>query len=353
MKDYTALFFNCFFKVNTPMPILTITPNPAIDQTVNLSSLDVGRVNVATQVRWNAGGKGVNVASCLADWGIDVGAAGFLGEDNAQIFEDLFAQKHIEDICQRVLGATRTNIKLVAADSQETTDVNVPGPQIVEEDFEGFLQQLRRWVEQQQNQGVQTLSRAWILMAGSLPRGLQPQGYGRMLEVLAQYAVRPAIALDASGVALDEALKAAQTFNIRLGLIKPNRHELEALLNQPLPSLNDLCAAARVLHGRCVDVVVVSLGDKGAVLSAWSQGLQRVWRAAPLPVQCISTVGAGDAQVAGLLAAFSEGKNMEDALRYGVGFATAKLGQLGPHLPEKSVVQDLIQQVQLEFVGAF
>ena len=113
-----------------PLPILTITPHPAIDETVSLPSLRPGAVNVATQARRNAGGKGINVASCLADWGAPVVALGLLGQDNAAAFEALFARKGIADACQRVPGSTRTNIKIVAADTGDTTDINLPGPAV-------------------------------------------------------------------------------------------------------------------------------------------------------------------------------------------------------------------------------
>ncbi|WP_244914045.1 PfkB family carbohydrate kinase, partial [Methylobacterium frigidaeris] len=77
--------------------VLTLTLNPAIDRTVTLERLEPGTVHRAQAVRDDAGGKGINVASCLADWGIPVAAAGVLGADNATAFEALFSAKGIED----------------------------------------------------------------------------------------------------------------------------------------------------------------------------------------------------------------------------------------------------------------
>ena len=127
-----------------PLPILTITPHPAIDETVSLPSLRPGAVNVATQARRNAGGKGINVASCLADWGAPVVALGLLGQDNAAAFEALFARKGIADACQRVPGSTRTNIKIVAADTGDTTDINLPGPAVPAAAWQALLQDVRQ-----------------------------------------------------------------------------------------------------------------------------------------------------------------------------------------------------------------
>ena len=93
--------------------ILTLTLNPAIDQTIVLDALVPGSVQRASAVRSHAGGKGVNVASCLADWGLNVAATGILGADNAAPFDQLFARKGIADRFLRIPGETRTNLKLL------------------------------------------------------------------------------------------------------------------------------------------------------------------------------------------------------------------------------------------------
>ena len=312
------------------LPILTITPNPAIDQTVSLPALQPGAVNVATQVRHNAGGKGINVASCLADWGMPAVAAGLLGQDNAAAFEALFARKGIADACQRLPGSTRTNIKLLAADTGDTTDVNLPGPAVPAAAWQALLGDVRQRVQPGQ----------WALAAGSLPPDVQAQGYAPLLRLLHERGAH--VALDASGAALAQALQSG----VPLAFIKPNRAELEGLLGQPLHTPADLQRAAQGLHARGVQAVVVSLGAQGAFLSC----AQGAWLAAPLPLDSrapVSTVGAGDALVAGLLAARHVGLAWPDALRQGVAFATAKLGQQGPHLPAPDAVRRLMAQAAL------
>lgn len=317
-----------------PLPILTITPHPAIDETVSLPSLRPGAVNVATQARRNAGGKGINVASCLADWGAPVVALGLLGQDNAAAFEALFARKGIADACQRVPGSTRTNIKIVAADTGDTTDINLPGPAVPAAAWQALLQDVRQRAQPGQ----------WALAAGSLPPGLQAEGYAPLLKLLHERGAR--IALDASGAALKQALACG----VPLALIKPNRHELETLLGRPLPTCADWREAACGLHAQGVETVVVSLGAQGAFMSS----PEGAWLAAPLPVQLrpgseqvLSTVGAGDAQVAGLLAARHAGLGWQEALRYGVAFATAKLGLAGADSMERQTISALENKVEI------
>ena len=76
-------------------PFVTLSLNPAIDQTVVLEALRPGAVNLARDSLRHAGGKGINVAACLADWGVSVTATGLLGEANDAPFRALFAARGI------------------------------------------------------------------------------------------------------------------------------------------------------------------------------------------------------------------------------------------------------------------
>ncbi len=84
--------------------ILTLTLNPALDLTVELSRLEAGQVNRSDEMHTHAAGKGVNVAQVLADLGHQLTVSGFLGEDNLQAFETLFAKRGFVDAFIRVPG---------------------------------------------------------------------------------------------------------------------------------------------------------------------------------------------------------------------------------------------------------
>ena len=109
--------------------ILTLTLNPALDLTVQLRRLEAGQVNRSDVMHTHAAGKGVNVAQVLADLGHQLTVSGFLGEDNLQAFETLFAKRGFVDAFIRVPGETRSNIKLAESDGR-ITDINGPGPQV-------------------------------------------------------------------------------------------------------------------------------------------------------------------------------------------------------------------------------
>ncbi|MBP2305398.1 1-phosphofructokinase [Azospirillum melinis] len=308
--------------------VVTVTLNPAIDQTITVEALKPGSVHRAKAVRHNAGGKGVNVASCLADWGTPVAAAGLLGTGNAAPFEALFQAKGIADAFLRLPGETRVNIKIADLAANDTTDINLPG---LSADA-AAVDRVRETVLGLVEPGTP------VLLAGSLPEGLPADAYAALTADLAAAGAR--VVLDSSGAPLAAALASTGALP---HCIKPNRHELEDWAGRPLPTNADLLDAARDLHRRGVSVVVVSLGADGALFVDGARALQGRLP----PVQALSTVGAGDAMVAGLIAAFQQDCGLEDVARLSVAFAAAKLGCFGPNLPDPATVRSLVAQVAL------
>ncbi|MBP2299382.1 1-phosphofructokinase [Azospirillum picis] len=314
-------------------PVVTVTLNPAIDQTITVEALKPGTVHRAGAVRHNAGGKGVNVASCLADWGTPVVAAGLLGIDNAVPFEALFAAKGISDAFLRLPGETRVNIKIADLAAADTTDINLPGLSADPAALRRVAETLRGLVEDGMT----------VLLAGSLPDGLPVDAYATLTADLTAVGAR--VVLDSSGPPLAAALASGVVLP---HCIKPNRHELEGWAGRPLPTDADLLAAARDLHRRGVGLVVVSLGVDGALFVTGDSALHGRLP----PVNALSTVGAGDAMVAGLIAGFQAGGldregGLETVARLSVAFAAAKLGCFGPNLPDAAAVRSLAEQVVL------
>ncbi|MBK1837290.1 1-phosphofructokinase [Azospirillum sp. YIM B02556] len=317
-------------------PVITVTLNPAIDQTITVEALKPGSVHRAKAVRHNAGGKGVNVASCLADWGTPVVATGLLGAGNAAPFEALFQAKGIADAFLRLPGETRVNIKIADLAANDTTDINLPG---LNADA-GALSRVQETVRRLMEPGT------LVLLAGSLPEGLPAEAYATLTADFTHAGAR--VVLDGSGAPLAAALASTGALP---HCIKPNRHELEDWAGRPLPTDADLLEAARGLHRRGVSVVVVSLGAEGALfVGSDSQGARALHGRLP-PVNALSTVGAGDAMVAGLIAAFQQDGGLEDVARLSVAFAAAKLGCFGPNLPDSATVRSLAAQVGLTALG--
>jgi 1-phosphofructokinase len=306
------------------MRVLTVTPNPALDQTVTLDRLVPGAVHRARDVRQDAGGKGVNVASCLADWGVPVTAAGLLGADNAAPFEALFAAKGIADGFLRVPGATRINLKLV--DAMGTTDVNMGGMSVDAGHAAALVE------------AVAAQAADLAVLSGSLPPGCPGDLYAALVARLRAAGVR--VLLDTSGAPLAAALAGA----VLPQVVKPNRDELAEWHGAPLPDRAAVVRVARDLHGRGVELVVVSLGGDGALFLSGEGAFAAKGRAGTIA----STVGAGDAMVAGIAAALAEGAGLERIARLATAFAVAKLGLAGPHLPGRTAVEAIAADVEIE-----
>lgn len=303
--------------------IVTVTLNPAIDLTVGLDQLTPGEVHRAKTAACNAGGKGVNVAACLADWGADVAASGVLGADNAHVFELLFRDKHVADGFLRLPGETRTNVKLTEPGGR-TTDINLPGLPI-EPDLLPLL-----------NARIQDLSPALILLSGSLPDGLPSSTWADMAAHWNRRGVR--VLLDISGEPLAEALaREMPPF-----AVKPNRDELAAVTGA-IPDKAALLERARALNRKGIELVAVSLGGDGALFVSSKGALH----ASPLKVDVVSSVGAGDAMVAGLCAGLDEEAGLERLARLSTAFAAGKLRSIGPHLPPKPDIEAMAAAVSI------
>lgn len=308
------------------MKIATVTLNPALDQTIRVANFRPGTVNRGQEMRLDAGGKGVNVASFLADYGCPVAATGFLGEENSELFERLFARQGIEDHFIRIPGQTRIGIKIVDEANQRTTDINLPG----QAPPEGALLQLSRTIER--------LAAAcdWFVLAGALPPGVPTSVYATLISQLK--ALGKQVVLDTSGEALRAGVRAGPT------IIKPNVDELRHLVGHPLDDEAAIERTAIELLGTGVRMVVVSMGERGALFV--DQATTLYAPAAKVAVK--TTVGAGDALVAGLLAGLAQQDELAAAAQLAIAFSRGAITRVGSHLPPKEQLRDHARHVAVE-----
>jgi 1-phosphofructokinase len=308
--------------------IATITLNPAIDQTVGISNFHADRVNRVSWKQDDAGGKGVNVAAFLTDVGHKVSVTGFLGRENTKLFESLFAQKGIADHCVRIPGETRINIKIVDDAQGQVTDINYPG----QEPSEGDVRLLHDVI----NALAQECD--WFVFSGSVPGGVSSNIYDELIGPLK--AQGKTVVLDTSGDALRFGLPA------KPDLIKPNQAELEEVIGKPLRTQRDIVAAARKLIESGILYVVVSMGADGALFIDADAAVH----AMPPPVEVKSTVGAGDAMVAGTVAGLVSGQSLKDCAAMATAFAMGALSQIGPRLPPLAKLQEMCDRVTIRSI---
>lgn len=304
--------------------IAAVSLNSAVDQTVIVPGFALDAVNRVESARVDAGGKGVNVGSFLAHFGHAVAVAGLLGHDNEALFAHHFAEAGVTDACLRVAGATRTNIKIIDPDSNRITDLNFPGITASEADLSAVQQSLEALL-------VDGLD--WVALSGSLPKGLPATAYTELATWAKTRDIR--VALDTSGAPLAAALAT------RPDIVKPNIAELRELLHQPLETRDEVVRAARQLVADGIGLVAVSMGEDGAILVT----ADRAVLAIPPHATVASTVGAGDAMVAGLIHAASLGLPLNEAARLATAFSLGALGEIGPRLPAREKIEALAHAV--------
>jgi 1-phosphofructokinase len=304
--------------------ILTLTLNPALDLTVQMSRMEPGQVNRSDAMHTHVAGKGVNVAQVLSDLGHQLTVSGFLGEDNLQAFETLFAKRGFVDAFIRVPGETRSNLKLAEADGR-ITDINGPGPLVSAAAQQALLDRLDQIAP----------GHDAVVVAGSLPQGISPAWLQALIERLKNLGLN--VALDTSGEALRAALKASPW------LIKPNTEELADVLGCEVISVAAQAEVASRLHAQGIEHVVISHGADG--VNWFSVG--SAMHATPPKVSVVSTVGAGDSLLAGMLHGLLSADTPEQTLRTATAIAAMAVTQIGFGIGDAAQLTRLEQGVRV------
>ena len=282
--------------------IVTVTPNPSIDRTIRLERLIPGGLNRAHSAMSEAAGKGVNVSYALATEGVETVAVLPLGAQSAVQYLGLLADA-VPVSAVPIAGAMRVNVSIIESDGR-VTKVNEPGPPLGSADADAIVS------------AAASASRAgWIVGCGSLPPGAPRDLYGRLARLSTS---DRRVAVDSSG----DALAAAATAGI--ALVKPNREELQELVRRPVVTLGDVVDAARGLIAHGCGAALVSLGADGAVYVDAASAAHAEARVA----DAANPVGAGDALLAGFLAA---GARVE-ALPVAVAWAVAAVRSPGTRM---------------------
>lgn len=291
--------------------ILTLTPNPSLDLTYELDALSRGAVQRAEAFSVEAGGKGINVARNLANNGVAARAVAPVGGSSGEQFLALLAGLGVKLVRVPVAGTLRVNTAL-AERTGALTKINARGPRISAAEIELLLEETANAAR----------GATWFAVCGSLPPGAPVDLHARAVAAAREAGCRAAV--DSSGAPLAAALEAGPD------IVKPNAEELAELVDRPLATFGDVLDAAEKARARGAGSVLVSLGADGAMLVDENGALH----AETPPFVPRSTVGAGDALLAGFLAAGGEGgEALVEAVAWGA--AAARLpGSAGPKLAD-------------------
>lgn len=298
--------------------IITLTANPSLDRTIELGApLAHGAVQRAIAAVQDPGGKGVNISRALQVSGVPTLVI-VPGEATDPVLTALSAAE-VEFANLPTGEPIRSNITVVDPDGT-TTKLNAPGTH--------FDVQLRERLDAlviERSHGAE-----WVVLAGSLPPGLEPTYYSELVAALRASGYAGNIAIDTS----EAPLIATVAGKHKPTLIKPNSEELAQLTGsdnwEELEASPELTArTAQKLLGGGIEYVLATLGGAGAVLVT-EQG---IWHAVHEPVQVRSTVGAGDSSLSGFLIAHTRGADASGCLVQAVAHGSAAAALPGTRMP--------------------
>jgi 1-phosphofructokinase/tagatose 6-phosphate kinase len=306
--------------------ILTVTLNAAIDRTVAVPNFRLGRRHRAVESRTVAGGKGVNVARALSLLGRPVIAAGFVGgPTGTRVLEQLREESVLTDFT-RIASETRINLAVIDPTSGDQTEINERGPAVSPEEVKKLFERISYLAG-----GAKI-----CVLAGSLPPGAGDDIYAKLIADLGQRGVP--VVLDADGEAMLAGVRAGAA------MVTPNEREAEELVGQEFADGSDLATGLGELTRLGAEEAAITRPE-GCVATVGEGAERRLLEVHTESLEPVSTVGSGDAFVAGYVAARYEDRSPEDCLAYGVACGAESTQHFGAGTVDRNQVERLLGEV--------
>lgn len=305
--------------------VLTITPNPSLDLLFEADRLVWDDANRVAAPRRRSGGQGLNVARVVRALGGEAAAVALLGGVTGDELQSILAAEGVPLRRVTIPGETRWFVSAREVATGRSLLLNPRGPACGEAEAAALLEAVAA--------AVTEMRPAWLACCGSLPPGLPPDSYARMVRIARSAGAR--VVADTDGEALRLAAAAG------CDLLVPNRHEAERLTGRSIAGVEGAVTAARAILDSGAAKVAVTLGEEGAV-AADATG---AWHAAAPASHAGSAVAAGDAFLAAWLLADLDGHGTPDLLRRGVAAGTAALASRGSAIVERADFEAMMEVV--------
>ena len=308
--------------------IVTVTLNAAIDRTLLVPMFQLGQRHRASAALSSAGGKGINIARALKRLGVPVVCTGLAGGRAVmQIIERLTSEGLLNDFV-RIRGESRTSTAVTDPTSNVSTEINEWGPEVEEHELATLREKL----------AYLTRGAEFVVFAGSLPRNVDDGFYAEAIREANRRGV-PAV-LDSEGEPLRRGVEAEPY------LVSPNEHEAEQLVGHEFVDEHDLAGGLDDVADLGARNVILTL-ERGCY-ALLREDRTEVRLEATVPRQePVSTVGSGDAVLAGFIAARVAGKTFAEAVRSGVATGAASVLEAGAGRFDLKEVNRLIPLVQV------
>ncbi len=303
-------------------PIVTLTINPALDK-----SSVVDRIVPENKLRcetpaFEAGGGGINVAKAVHRLGGSPIAIFPIGGPTGQRLHKLVKNEGVNTQVIETKQWTRENLHILEKSTGFQYRFGMPGTEMMPTEVRSIIETMEDLDPKP----------SYIIASGSLPPGVPNDFYAQVAKISAKHGAK--FIVDASG----DSLKSASDTGVFL--LKPNITELSQLVGVEKLELEEVDDAARalIIRGQC-EVVVVSMGAMGVVLVT-----EDIVEHIPAPpIQPLSTVGAGDSMVAGIVWTLKQGKSLREAVRMGVACGSAATMNSGSELFKMGDVGKLLE----------
>jgi 6-phosphofructokinase 2 len=309
------------------MQVVTLTINPALDKSTSVDVIEPDHKLRCDAPVFEPGGGGINVSRAIKRMGGESLALYLAGGATGNNLSQLLDQEGLRHTPIPSIKWTRENFAVTERSTDRQFRFGMPGSIIPEEEWKYTLMKLEKTRPAPE----------FIVASGSLPQGVPDDFYARVATIAKNMSAK--LILDTSGQALKKAA------GIGVYLLKPNAAELADMAGKADMSLEERETFARqLIHEGMCEVMVVSLGSKGAMLVTRDE----VFRAEPPKIKPKSTVGAGDSMVAGIVFTLAQGWPLGDVLKYGVAAGTATAMSPGSELCHKADVEQIYSWLKEE-----
>lgn len=306
--------------------ITTVTLNVAIDKLYKVDHYKPYEVMRVKECTYTAGGKGLNVTKVANLLKEEVIATGFVGGYAGEWVLKALDEMSINHDFVKVAQETRTCINIKELSTGKHTEFLEPGFALDEKEEKLFLEKFKELIKQSQ---VVTIS-------GSIPSGISKTIYSQLVTI-AKEADKKVI-VDTSGELLAQVIVSKPT------MIKPNKEELQAILEEDLESIDDIARVAKSLQEGGIEIVAISLGKDG-VLVACGEG---IYQGIPPCIDAVNTVGCGDSMIAGFATGLSRGYAIQDSIKMAVAVSAANALTNDTGYFEEADYSKLLNQVSIK-----
>jgi 1-phosphofructokinase len=299
--------------------IRTVTLNPALDRTLLCENLIQGEVNSAEVKGFFPAGKGINVSRCLAALEVPSAAYGFIGKSEFEWYSSFLEHEGISAELTPVQGITRINTTIISSKSEPETHIKEKGFSVTRNDIDRLLDTVSSAAGEHDT----------VIISGSLPPGFKDADLIELIQACRSNNTQ--VYCDLSGSLLRSIVPA------RPSLIKPNTSELEELTGS-----TDMQEMLEKAYNMGFEEILHTRGEKGCVYFSGREIIS-----APSPsIDFVNSVGAGDAALAGYIAALYKGLDTAERVKWAAVSGAANSREQFAGVIDKEWVSKMLAEVQ-------